>query len=409
MYPPPEGTLETPDQIRELDDTFLTSDPFGYFVARIGMLHAWARFSGGGPGDESENDATEPQPAQGDHLGGAPDVAEDIGRPDLFPIMRAVMRNEGGVAQPEAMTVSAQVAVDAFALRHHVAEALVRLLVGAAERSLISGMPSTSLWSRLTDDKNVQISQLLDAVRKAADDLGEFGFARLIVPPSVTIENAADQSYLGGFADLCAEWVERAVELLGPSELDINTAHNKVKHGLAVRGRADLKVPFTTVGPDADGNVPVSAFDGDTSFNIFERPVLEFMSRAKTPGTRRGGGLEVTQLQLDYRHLLAESMMMSYVHGALFHVAACQHFKGREVPRGLSVAPHPGLAGQDAARPNLAGHQVGLKFPITKPTGGGEARPAGFWHRDGASIEFSHVGKRVSAQVIDPVEPGDGR
>lgn len=41
MYPLPEGPDETPEQIRELDDTLLSSDPLGYFMSRIGMLHHW--------------------------------------------------------------------------------------------------------------------------------------------------------------------------------------------------------------------------------------------------------------------------------------------------------------------------------------------------------------------------------
>jgi hypothetical protein len=39
MYPPPAGTELTVDQVRELDDTFLSSDPFQYF--RIASLMAW--------------------------------------------------------------------------------------------------------------------------------------------------------------------------------------------------------------------------------------------------------------------------------------------------------------------------------------------------------------------------------
>ena len=42
MYPPPTGTRLSAEQRRALDDTFLSSDPFGYFSARIHMLLEWA-------------------------------------------------------------------------------------------------------------------------------------------------------------------------------------------------------------------------------------------------------------------------------------------------------------------------------------------------------------------------------
>lgn len=397
MYPPPEGPLESPEQIRDLDDTFLTSDPFGYFVSRIGMLHAWA---GTGAGDTLIEGAPETD-LLGDADGADEDgVTAEIGRPDLFPVIGAVMRDEHRSARPTDMITSAQVAVDAFALRHHVAEAVLRLFVTATERSRGSGAPTASLWSRMTDDRNIRVHELLGAVSQAASDLGEFGFGRLVLPPSATAESEADRAHLVHFVRLCAAWLERAAVLLAPADLDLNTAHNKVKHGLAVRGRADLRVEFSSVGPDADGNIPLSAFGPDVSFNIFERPVLEFMSRPRVPG-RGPQGLEVTQLQLDYRHLLGESAMMAFVHGALFHVAACRHFEGRSVPRGLSVAAHPGLADQDALRPDQGGHQGGLRFPITDPPGGGEPRPAGFWHRDGTSISLTYTRERIKARVVD--------
>jgi hypothetical protein len=41
MYPPPVGPLLTEEQAQELDDTFLSSDPFQYFRSRIASLLAW--------------------------------------------------------------------------------------------------------------------------------------------------------------------------------------------------------------------------------------------------------------------------------------------------------------------------------------------------------------------------------
>lgn len=41
MYPPPTGKDLTQEQARELDDTFLASDPFEYFRSRISSLLIW--------------------------------------------------------------------------------------------------------------------------------------------------------------------------------------------------------------------------------------------------------------------------------------------------------------------------------------------------------------------------------
>jgi hypothetical protein len=41
MYPPRAGTELTADQGRQLDDTFLSSDPFQHFRSRIASLMAW--------------------------------------------------------------------------------------------------------------------------------------------------------------------------------------------------------------------------------------------------------------------------------------------------------------------------------------------------------------------------------
>ena len=42
MYPSPSGSDLTVEQAQKLDDTFLSSDPFGYFNARIEMMLRWA-------------------------------------------------------------------------------------------------------------------------------------------------------------------------------------------------------------------------------------------------------------------------------------------------------------------------------------------------------------------------------
>lgn len=47
----------------------------------------------------------------------------------------------------------------------------------------------------------------------------------------------------------CADWIEHSIELLRSAQLDTTRAHNKVKHGLAVRGRSDYHLSLSLVPP----------------------------------------------------------------------------------------------------------------------------------------------------------------
>lgn len=69
MYPHPQGPLESAEQIVELDNTFLTSDPLGYFMSRAGMIHAWALLTRGGEFRAARNPETNaPRPKPGAQL-----------------------------------------------------------------------------------------------------------------------------------------------------------------------------------------------------------------------------------------------------------------------------------------------------------------------------------------------------
>ena len=191
--------------------------------------------------------------------------------------------------------------------------------------------------------------------------------------------DAGAASAVGVFAD----WLEHASRLLLPGEVDLNAAHNKVKHGLAVRARSDIRTVFVAAPLEPDGEVRLSDLTGENAFDIFDRPVLEFVDR----GPRQGGvkqGLELTQVRLDAAALLAEGHMMAWTHAALFWVAAERHFAGRTLPDHFTVAPHPGLpVGGPHPRHIAAAAPIGLRFPITTPPGGGEPqRGAGLALRD---------------------------
>jgi hypothetical protein len=164
------------------------------------------------------------------------------------------------------------------------------------------------------------------------------------------------------------EWLGYAARLLSPAEIDLQAGHNKVKHGLAVRARSDMRVTFLTTPPNADGSVPLSALTGPDAIDIFDQPVLELLARGpKVDGHRQG--LEITQLRLKPSALLAEAYMLAMAHGALFHVAAVEHFKDRDDLSEYQVPPpFPGYPVGGPRPKNIDAHApLGMRFPLTTP------------------------------------------
>jgi hypothetical protein len=76
------------------------------------------------------------------------------------------------------------------------------------------------------------------------------------------------------------------MNLLVRADINVNAAHNKVKYGLAIRARDDLRLTFTTQAPNHDGSVPLSALMGDHAVDIFDATTLDFLAR---PPSRTGG------------------------------------------------------------------------------------------------------------------------
>ena len=145
MYPPPTGTRLSAEQRRALDDTFLSSDPFGYFSARIRMLLEWA-------------DASNTQEEEGPTTSG--DRAAPTGAV-LTRFSSLLGAPEGVMPSASPRTVTTQVATDAYAVRHHAAESLVRLtgVLLARDESTES-----SVWEDLTKSPN-RISDVIDQIR----------------------------------------------------------------------------------------------------------------------------------------------------------------------------------------------------------------------------------------------------
>ena len=306
MYPPPAGPGLTAQQHQELDDTFLSSDPFGYFTARIEMILRWA---------ESGNDSHEEPIGAADDEQRAAEAsarfARFLGRPARYLLGRS------------PRSIATQVATDAYALRHHAAESLVRLAATLLARS---DVPRLCVWQELATGPN-QLDQVVDQLRKPfSSPDAPMLFARLVLREQ-DLQNGITEE-LASASNVFADWLQFAVDLLVGHELQLNAAHNKVKHGLSVRARDDLRVSFAASPSNADGTISDGALKGSNVVHIFDRPVIEILAQAPRVNGHRQG-LELTQLRVDAPAILAEAYMIAWAHGAIFHVAASRHFGGR--------------------------------------------------------------------------------
>ena len=118
---------------------------------------------------------------------------------------------------------------------------------------------------------------------------------------------------------------------------------------------------------------------------MIDCPVLDVLAKPpKVDGHPQG--LEVTQLRVDVPVVLAEAYMIAWTHGAMFHVAASTHFRGREdLPKYLHVPAHPSYRVFRQYPDDIAADApVGMRFPLTTPPGGGPLkRPMGIGFREG--------------------------
>jgi hypothetical protein len=253
------------------------------------------------------------------------------------------------------------VATDSFAVRHHTAEALVRLYHGLTVGSTAGGS-AACVWASVADGP----VRTVDLVEQASSHLrstpGREAFWSLVLPSAVAPE--ATQEMVTAL-NIMGAWLQRAMALLIRDDININAAHNKVKHGLAVRPRDDVRITFTTQGPNADGTIPVSALTGPDAVDLFDTVTLDYLARPSKQHGRRQG-LEVSTLRLSPEVLLAEAWMMAVTHGAMFYVAAAQHFAGRE---GL-LATYPRLPLGPTPDQLLGNSIVGMRFPVTTPPDG---------------------------------------
>jgi hypothetical protein len=385
MYPPPVGPDLTREQARELDDTFLSSDPFGYFKSRIASLLAWLETA-----PQGQPLAT---PTRDSRWG---EFNRFLQRPALSGPFREV-------------DIESQVAADALIVRHQAAETLARF---AWTRINPAAGEVPCLWAELENGPAATGELLIQLSRAGKDhDAGE-RFFELVTPPAERQATRTNPAVVEA-ANVFAEWLAYACEqLVSRQDIDLYAAHNKLKHGLAVRARADLRVGFSTsspLGADQDRfDVPVSSFDSHEIIDIFDQPVLESLTRGpKVDGQPQG--LELTMIRLHPAAILAEAYMLAWTHAAMFHVAAVEHFAGRGDLEDYQRPPaYPGLPLGGGPKPEHIEHHtpLGMRFPLTTPPGGGPTRrPPGIGFRDGLHTDFRifdfDYGGRRRGRIVD--------
>ena len=281
MYPPPAGKDLTYEQARELDDTFLSSSPFQYFRSRIAALLAWHERAS--VGKDSPIEAVEGT---------------------IRAQFNLYLQRPVADGPFEELDVHAQVAADVLSVRHHAAEALLRLACARLMPEPSDGAPC--LWAAVAIGPR-QIEGVITSLNDSANapDAGERMF-QLLVPPDAR-EAARSNADIVDAANVFVAWLSFAAALLSPAPIDLQAANNKAKHGLAVRPRADMRVTFVTQPPDVDGSVPLSALTGTGAADIFDQPVLEMLAQGpKVDGHRQG--LELTQLRLEPSAILAHGV-----------------------------------------------------------------------------------------------------
>ena len=267
MYPPPAGTELTVDQARELDDTFLSSDPFQYFRSRIASLMAWQETAPVGDRPLSE-------------------AAKGSVRSEF----NAYLQRSAVDCPYNELDVHGQVAADTLAVRHHTAEALLRLACAQLAPEPITG--PRCLWAEIaTGPRPIEdvITRLNDSAN--APNPGERMLRVLI--PSGALEAARSNVEIIDAANVYVDWLAYAVDLLGPAQIDTQAAN---KQGQAWTGcpsslghAGHLRGPAT----HDDGSMPLSAFTADGAIDIFDQPVLESLARGpRVGGHRQGAGAD---------------------------------------------------------------------------------------------------------------------
>jgi hypothetical protein len=277
-------------------------------------------------------------------------------------------------------------------LRHHVAEALVRLYMALA-------LPDNQVacaWQRLADGPGTTVKLVKQARAHLTSSAGHGSFRQLVLPPDTT---PADQDAAIA-RNVMAQWLHRAMSLLTRSDNDINAGHNKAKHGFAVR-TSYLNMAFSTAPLTPGADVPFDALTGPDTVSLINGASPDFLARpAKVFGVEQGW--EVTTLRLVPPVLLAEAQLMAATHAAMFSLAAIRHLQGRNA--GDRTLPgYPALPLGPSLEQLLGKAVVGVRRPFTlPPSGTGLTPPPALAFEDGSHVTLDvDVASHWSSVIVD--------
>lgn len=316
-------------------------------------------------------------------------------------------------------TSTLQVAVDAFALRHQVAESLLRFL-----HVVLHHEPGKSHWVELVDTPISMLDVLSEnrAVLDGRPDKGTQLLVEVLAPtrsvgseqtatrrlptkakPGVTFEATAPADEVDRALDIFVQWMNLAITLFAQRDPDLNAAHNKFKHGMGLRPQDDVLSVLMGTPPNDDGTVPLSSITGDRAINLFDGVTTEFLARVS-----RKEGLEVTQIAMEPVPTLVEAGAMAHMLALLFHNAALKHFADHPPRDGRFAPGHPGLLLDGPVPGRLRSPRpFALRFPLTTPVRPGAGSEAWVFWTNG-EIQTLAFGEPIKGVVVDDTFDGDG-
>lgn len=297
--------------------------------------------------------------------GGGPQAATFYGR-----FLRALRFEPPRVAKSPESIREAQVAQDAYALCHQLAESVLRLAHATLSRAKAGR--EGSLWQHLSDSPQ-SVRDVIDEVGDLVEgQQGYLAFAHAVLP-RVNPDDQAGVSALNAAVKVLYEWLDYARHLVSRQDIDLNAVHNKIKHGPAISSRTDTRVDMFDhalgeVATVSEVNDPVaSPVRGPSIEAIHRAPALKNVRTKDRPW-------EATTVVVEIPDFLAECHMLGLLYGALFHNAAREWFSScsrhrcaRQPPPypGLPVVgPHPPHLRRNATG-EVVQQPVGIRQPLT--------------------------------------------
>jgi len=242
-------------------------------------------------------------------------------------------------------------------------------------------------WARISEGPYKAGTLVKECRTHVFSEAGHAQFWSLILPVSVAVEPVSERSSLQ--LNVAADWLRYAMRVLERDDINLGTAHNRMKHGFAGRANDDLLMTLTAQAPAPDGSMPLSALTEPQGSDIVAGPTLHYLSRARV--AKRDQGWEFNTVNLHPHLRLAEASMMITTLSAIFHLAAERHFDGRAP----LLPPYPDLPTGPTPDQLLAGTVIGLRQAITDPPDGEPTdRPTGLARHEGfldVTIDFANA------------------